>query len=49
MQQRSSTGTFVATSIAGAAVPGAMVQAQPIRLGVAEFTLPAPAGLTAKS
>ena len=48
VQQRSSTGTFVATSIAGAAVPGAMVQAQPIRLGVPS-PCAAPADLTAKS
>ena len=48
VQQRSSTGTFVATSIAGAAVPGAMVQAQPIRLGVAEFTLRGASGFDGK-
>ena len=45
---RSSTGVFVATSISGAAVPGLEVQAQAIRLGVAEFTMRGSTGLDGK-
>jgi len=45
---RSSTGVFVATSISGSAVPGLMVQAQPIRLGVAEFTMRGATGFDGK-
>ncbi len=46
--QRTSTGTFSAISIAGAAVPGMIVQAHPIRLAVAEFSIRGAAGFDTK-